>query len=142
VTRPGGAVPSTERTTEPSGPPATETAVAAPESRPVRPRVDGVLVAVILGGAVVRFWGLGAQSPWYDARARHRTVQLVRRPRLRAGLPRSPLPGPVTQQFSVTERIDLGSLAVTRYESPEPVPLGPESLLGPRVAGGLVLATD
>jgi hypothetical protein len=54
----------------------------------------------------------------------------------------SALPGPVTQQFSVTERIDLGSLAVTRYESPEPVPVGPESLLGPRVAGGLVLATD
>ena len=54
----------------------------------------------------------------------------------------SPLPGPVTQQFSATERIDLGSLAVTRYESPEPVPVSPESLLGPRVAGGLVLATD
>ena len=66
MTRPGGAVPSTERTTEPSSPTATETAVAAPASRLVRPRVDGVLVAVILGGAVVRFWGLGAQSLWYD----------------------------------------------------------------------------
>jgi hypothetical protein len=54
----------------------------------------------------------------------------------------SPLPGAVTQQFSPTERIDLGSLAVTHYESPEPVPVSPEALLGPRVAGGLVLATD
>jgi Dolichyl-phosphate-mannose-protein mannosyltransferase len=66
VTRPGGAVPSAERTTEPPSPTATESAAAAPAPRPVRPRVDGVLVAVILGGAAVRFWGIGAQSLWYD----------------------------------------------------------------------------
>lgn len=69
MTRPGGAVPSTEPATEPSTEPSAEPtteAVAAAPPRPFRPRVDGVLVAAILGGAVLRFWGLGAQSLWYD----------------------------------------------------------------------------
>jgi mannosyltransferase len=36
--------------------------------RPIRTqfRIDAVLVAIVLGGGVVRFWGLGSQSLWYD----------------------------------------------------------------------------
>ena len=67
MTRPVGAAPSTAPSTEPATEPAAEPGTGvAPAPRPIRPGVDGVLVAVVLGGAIVRFWGLGAQSLWYD----------------------------------------------------------------------------
>jgi hypothetical protein len=53
----------------------------------------------------------------------------------------SPIPEPVARQFSPAKHIDLGSLVVTRYRAPDPVPVSLEALLGQRVAGGLVLAT-
>jgi hypothetical protein len=55
----------------------------------------------------------------------------------------APLPEPLASEFTLVERVDLGPLAVARYQAPHAVPITPEALVGPdRVAGTLVLAAD